>query len=255
MIHLLRFGFLSGLIYCLVKGAGVADTSGGGVEGLSYMAMALILGVATAVVWAPYFGERIAAPLTSALTNTEVTEMENETLKGIQSLSIHGWRRLAAWLCLVQCIRHPKLSAPAWMGLENSPEGSWLQKEFAWRVYGFTHPHRCVEAWKVLLRHGIKPPPHHEPTIVMFLKAHEPKPEKEQVPVELEAAPPSEALPRDARIQLFELDEEFKEVIGQRRAAAEQAAKLERPKTPPPPVKAKSGPDASSARDALEAGA
>src|SRR5688500_679513 len=62
----------------------------------------VIVGLANAMVWAPYFGEKLADPLTGGTVNAEYKEPRNILMKLIRACEERGSRDLVCWLCFVQ---------------------------------------------------------------------------------------------------------------------------------------------------------
>ena len=72
MLILLRILFGAGLAYGFRKAwenARVAPDTGD-LTNAFYLAFCVIMAIANAVVWAPYFGSRLSDPLTGALTRS-----------------------------------------------------------------------------------------------------------------------------------------------------------------------------------------
>src|ERR1041385_8714084 len=64
-----------------------------------WVAVVVILAIANAAVWAPYFGEKLADPLTGATVNAEYKEPKNLLLCFIRFCEKRGDRSLVCWLC------------------------------------------------------------------------------------------------------------------------------------------------------------
>src|ERR1041385_8184383 len=74
-----------------------------------WVAVVVILAIANAAVWAPYFGEKLADPLTGAAVESEYKEPRNFLLKLIRRCEKHGHRSLVASLCFFEGVRTPHL--------------------------------------------------------------------------------------------------------------------------------------------------
>lgn len=222
MLLALRILFPLAFVLCLLKGAALNGPASAAwdVNSLFYAALALFTALGTGLAWAPYVGEKIAEPLTSILTSGEAVEGENHLVKLINALLKRGWRRTALWLCFAESLRHAHAPAAPWIGLKSSKAGSWLEREFAWMVYRFNHAQHCVEAWRILKRHGIQPPQHHDPMVQLFIQADEQPPNEPRASLMLQPAPPPPRLRRDPRIRLFEIDEGSMSLTLEEREAA-----------------------------------
>ncbi len=209
MLLIFRILFPLGFVLCLLKGAAMSSgaKTGWDVDGLFYAVLALFMAMGTGMVWASYLGEKIAEPLTNMLTSGNVIEGENHVARLINALFKRGWRRMALCVCFLESLRHPHAPSVPWVGLKNSPPGSWLEREFAWMVYRFSNAQHCVEAYRVLRRHGIKPGLHADPMVMLFIQADEQLPKEAHAPMAIPPAGPAPALQRDPRIRLFEIDE------------------------------------------------
>src|SRR5262245_66579761 len=66
-----------------------------------YLAFCVILALANAVVWAPYFADRVSGPLTGMMTRGGYADRRNLLLGLIHWLERRGSRRLTRWLCFL----------------------------------------------------------------------------------------------------------------------------------------------------------
>lgn len=177
--------------------AGVGDMTGA-----FYAGLWVILAIANALVWAPYFGSKLADPLTGVLTRGQFKERKNYVLRLIHWLEKRQFRRSTAAACFFQGILHPERPAAFVLGLKNSKPGSWLEKVYAQEVFRFENAQNCVQAYLSLRRHGIDPGLHRNPDINLVLmsldRTAKADPEKLLVPT---ASAPE--LKRNPRIQLF----------------------------------------------------
>jgi hypothetical protein len=172
-----------------------------------YLAICVILAMANAVVWAPYFGDRMSAPLTGMITQGTYADRKNLLLQLIHWLERRRLRRLTRWFCFLEGVHHPERPAAFVVGLKHAAKGSWLEKIYALALFRFDNAQNCLLAYEALRRHGIDPRPHHNPGVNILLmsldREVQPAPESVSVP----PAPPPSALKRDHRIKLFEMDE------------------------------------------------
>lgn len=210
MVIILRF-LLPGLfVWCLLQGAQEAGSGASAWElnGFGYLVMALFLALGSAIVLAPFIGEKIAEPLTQVLTAGDVPELEDASAKLAAIMFKRGWRITALGYCLTHSLQSSKSPMIPWLGLQNSRPGSWLEREFAWSVYGFNHALRCIEAYRVLQRHGIRPPVHPDPMVAVYIKSSEQMPKDSGPPVPLPEPAKPPGLQRDPRIRLFDMTED-----------------------------------------------
>lgn len=210
MVIILRF-LLPGLfVWCLLQGAQEAGSGASAWElnGFGYLVMALFLALGSAIVLAPFIGEKIAEPLTQVLTAGDVPELEDASAKLAAIMFKRGWRITALAYCLTHSLQSSKSPMIPWLGLQNSRPGSWLEREFAWSVYGFNHALRCIEAYRVLQRHGIRPPVHPDPMVAVYIKSSEQMPKDSGPPVPLPEPAKPPGLQRDPRIRLFDMTED-----------------------------------------------
>jgi hypothetical protein len=206
MLILLRILFGAGLAYGFKKAWENAQAAPetGDLTNAFYVAFCVILAIANAVVWAPYFGAKLSDPLTGAITKSTFVDRKNHLLRLVRWLDDRRHRRLALFFCFLEGVHHPDFPAAFVIGLSNARPGSWLEKVFALEVFRFDNAQHCMTAYEVLKRHGIDPRPHHNPEINMVLLSVErqvkPDPDKLAVPKAVESAP----LKRDRRIRLFQ---------------------------------------------------
>jgi hypothetical protein len=162
--------------------------------------------MANAVVWAPYFGDRVSGPLTGMMTRGTYVDRKNVLLSLIHWLERRHLRRLTRWSCFLEGVRHPERPAAFVIGLKHAAIGSWLEKVYALELFRFDNAQNCLLAYEALKRHGIDPRPHHNPVVNMLLLSLEREYQPAPQPVAVPPAPPAPALKRDPRIKLFEID-------------------------------------------------
>jgi hypothetical protein len=205
----LRILFGTALAYGLSKvwqnAQAAPDT--GDLANAFYLAACVILAVANAVVWAPFFGDMASGPLTGVITRSTYVDRKNYLLRFVHWLENRGFRRVTLWFCFLEGVHHPHRPAAFVIGLMNARPGSWFEKVYAWEVFKFDNARHCMEAYEALRRHGIDPRPHRNPEVNMVLVSleREVKPPAETIVVP--PAPPPPPLKRDPRIKLFDADE------------------------------------------------
>ena len=172
-----------------------------------YLAACVILATANALVWAPYFGDRVSGPLTGLMTQGTYADRKNLLLGLIHWFERHHLRRLTRWFCFLEGVHHPERPAAFVVGLRHAAKGSWLEKACALELFRFDNARNCLLAYEVLRRHRIDPRPHHNPEVNFLLLSLERKVRPEAEPVVVPPAPPAPALKRDRRIRLFDMDE------------------------------------------------
>ena len=205
----LRIMFGAGLAYGFIKVWQNAQTAPetGDLANAFYLALCVILAMANAVVWAPFFGDSLSEPLTGVITKSTYVDRKNYLLRFVHWLDNRGLRRPTLFFCFLEGIHHPDRPAAFVIGLKNARPGSRLERVYALEVFRFDNARHCMVAYEALRRHGIDPRPHHNAEINLLLVSLEreikPPPEKITVP----PAPPAPPPRRDRRIKLFDLDE------------------------------------------------
>jgi len=172
-----------------------------------YLAACVILAMANAVVWAPYFGDRVSGPLTGVITKGTYVDRKNLLLILIHWLERRRLRRLTRWFCFLEGVHHPERPAAFVIGLQHAAKGSWLEKVYALALFRFDNARNCLLAYEALRRHCIDPRPHHNPEVNMLLVSLEREVRPAPEPVVVPPALPAPALKRDPRIKLFDMDE------------------------------------------------
>jgi len=238
MIILLRILSLGAFGYLLWNGISTGSMQSSGVD-LSpgaFLAVMLVLAIFTAIVWAPYIGAKMAAPLTYTLTDGSYLEERNYAIALIRWLQRHGHRRLVLLGCFLEGLNRPKQPLAFMIGMKSAAPGSWLEKVFAREVFRFDNARHCVEAHQVLRRQGIDPGFHARAEVNLLLLAKDTPPAPDRLPRELPVAPPPPSLQRNQRIRLFddELNTTPKEpvVTPSAPASAEAAPAVAVTKTP-----------------------
>ena len=204
MLILLRIIF-GALMYYAFKEAQMnarLNPMSGDLSNAYWVAVVVILALCNAFVWAPYFGEKLADPLTGATVDAEYKESKNWLLKIIRKCEKNGLRGLAAMLCFIEGVRRPYLPTAFVIGMNTARKGSWLEKVYAKEVFKFSNAQHCLTAYNVLKTHGIDPRPHATPgvNLVLISSEHEVKPTPPSMGVP--EAPPPPKLERDPRIDI-----------------------------------------------------
>ena len=172
-----------------------------------YLAVCVILAMANAVVWAPYFGDRVSGQLVGTMISGTYADRKNALLRLIHWLERRNLRRLTRWFCFLEGVHHPERPAAFVIGLKHAAKGSWLEKVYALALFRFDNAQNCLRAYETLKHHRIDPRPHHNPEVNMLLLSIEREVQPAPEPVSVPPAPPAPALKRDQRIKLFEMDE------------------------------------------------
>jgi hypothetical protein len=194
MLIILRIIFGAALIYELAQAVSSAPSShgAGDTTGAYYLATCVILGLLNAIVWAPYFGDKLSGPLTGTITKSTYVERTNLVLRLIHWLDARRYRRATVLLCFLEGVRHPKLPAAFIIGLNRAKLGSWLEKVYAREVFRFNNSQNCVQAYLALKRHGIDPRPHPSQAInIALLSLERPsRPDPQNIAVPPRSGPP-----------------------------------------------------------------
>lgn len=204
MLVILRIIF-GGLIYWAFKEArmnALINPMYGDLSNAYWVAVVVILAIANAMVWAPYFGEKVADPLTGGTINAEYKEPKNWLLKLIRICEKHNMRRAVGFLCFVEGVRAPYLPTAFVIGMNNARPGSWFEKIYAKEVFKFNNVQNCMRAFTLLKRHGIDPRPHAMPGVNLALYSLEHEVRATPEPLDVPEAPPPPKLERDKRIDI-----------------------------------------------------
>lgn len=197
--------FFGALMYMALKEAkanAALDPMYGDLTNAFWVAVVVFLGMANGVVWAPYFAEKVADPLTGGLVESEYKDEKRWMILFIRMCANRNMRGLTRGLCFLEGCRTPWLPTAFNIGLANSEEGSWFEKIFATEVFKFNNAQNCLTAYRALKRHGIDPRPHHSPGVNLLIisNEHEVKERPEDLPVPPAPEPPK--LQRNKRIEL-----------------------------------------------------
>ncbi|MBU6401259.1 MAG: hypothetical protein KGS61_13165 [Verrucomicrobia bacterium] len=208
MLVILRIVFGAALLYGLfeVRQNAQSNPETGDLMNAFFLAVCVIAGILNAIVWAPYFGARIAEPLTGVLTTGPGYDPRNRVMRLILWCERRGYRWLSLGLCFLEGVRHPMSPAAFVVALRQVKPGGWWEGIYAREVFRFSNTQHCLQAYEILKRLGLDPGPHPRPEVNLVLhslgKPVAPEPARLDVP----RAPQTMPLKRDPRIQLFEPD-------------------------------------------------
>jgi hypothetical protein len=186
-----------------VANARAAPDTGDGANAV-LLALALLIGLANAAVWAPFFGSKLSEPLTMTFTDGAPYEHRTRLLNRARQSDQAGRRRAAVWLCLFESLLHPNQPAAYLIGLKNAQPGSWFERYCALHVFRFDNASNSVAAYRILRKHGMDPRPHRNAEINAILLSLERKPSTTAAPIALQLATAQPKLQRDRRIRLFD---------------------------------------------------
>lgn len=206
MLAILRVLFGFALFAVFGKAVEVAGPTAQteGTTDAGYLALAVIIGIANAVVWAPWVGRWMADPLTGAFTAGHPADFTNSTLQLAHKLALRRWRRSALFFAFLEGVRHPDLPGAFVLGMGQARSGSWLEKVFAKEVWRFENAENCLRAWKILQRHGVEPDMHRKPEVHLLILAQRREvPPTPEVLVVRPAAPAPKPV-RNPGIRIFE---------------------------------------------------
>src|SRR5437870_13439304 len=82
-----------------------------------WVAVVVFLAIANSMVWAPYFGEKLADPLTGGTIDAEYKEPKNWMLKLIRKCEKYRLRSITTALCFMECVRKPYYPAAYVIGM------------------------------------------------------------------------------------------------------------------------------------------
>jgi len=206
MLVLLRIA-LTGAFVWLLWSASVESSANleNDVVNAGRFALAIVVGFAAALTWAPLFGELIAGPVTGLMNDGSVSGHNPWLVRKAQAYAYRGRRRLAVLLSFIAGVLRPNLPAPFVVGMDNSRPGSWLELAFAREVWRFNNVANCIRAHDLMvLNHDVKPPAHPVPEITLALLAHVRPPHETPEDLPLPPAPPPPPLQRNPRIRIFD---------------------------------------------------
>lgn len=206
MLVLLRIIFGVGMLYAIqfaVDTSHETPLSHTNVQHVTIpMVILLFLGVANAIVWAPVVGNMIASPIAGSFTRSSFSWKRSRLYKHLLKLEARKKFNQVAWNAYFSGwfrSREPELF---YMGMKNARPGGFLQKYFAYKVYGFLHGIRCLEAYFILSSLGENPPKHREQSINALIIAATKTRSKSNERVNVPCVPPAQELIRNEKISL-----------------------------------------------------
>lgn len=203
MLVVLRFIFTGLFIWLLLHLESDSPNLEGDVSNAGWLAAAVITGIATAVVWAPWIGTRIATPLTDVMVDGTVIVDDRLLLRWIHRCERRGWRSLGVILCFIEGVREPDLPGAFVFGMNMAKPGSWLESAFARRVYDFNNVFHCVRALEILrFWHGIDPGQHPQVEVRLAVLSTEISVRPAQPMLAVPSAPLPQTLKRNTAIRL-----------------------------------------------------
>jgi hypothetical protein len=158
--------------------------------------------IANAMVWAPYFGEKVADPLTGGTINSEYRESSSFLLRLIRAAQRCGLRDVVCWLCFLEGVRAPYLPTAFVIGMQAAREGSWFEKIYAREVFKFNNAQNCLAAFKILKSHGIDPRPHAMPGVNLLLISSEHEVKHSPAALDVPESAPPPKIERNPRIDI-----------------------------------------------------
>ena len=205
MLIILRILFTGAFIYCVLQARdnGRNNLVAGDLENAYWLAACVMLAILCAMVWAPFFGEKVADPISGGLVNSDPIDRKNRLLQIIRWLeSNERAPGLIRYLCFVEGVRRPWMPTAFNIGLSHSKPGSWFEKIYARELFRFNNVENCMRAFAALQRHGIDPRPHPNPDVNTVLMANERGAAPEPNAVQMAPAPPAPTLKRNERIRI-----------------------------------------------------
>lgn len=174
------------------------------VTNAGWFALAVVVGFAASLTWAPLLGEVVAGPVTGLMKDGSPSDGNSWLIGFIRRCEARGWRRLTVGLAFTEGVLRPNLPAAFIIGMHNARPCSWLERVFAQEVWTFNHVGNCVRAHDVLaLRHDRRPAVHPVPEVNLALMAHLRVPPRAAEILPVPPAPPMPPLKRRRSIRLF----------------------------------------------------
>jgi hypothetical protein len=205
MLVLFRFFLTSLFLWLIVKlSRQAAENLDDDVSNAGLFALAVVVGFAASITWAPVLGRLIAGPMTGLMNDGNVSEDRTWLIRFARRCEAREWPRMAVLAAFAEGVRHPNLPAAFVVGMNNARPGSWLEKVFAREVWRFNNITNCVRAHEILrTRHHIDPGTHEQAEINLALMSQVREPAPPLPPLAVPAAPPAPLPKRNARIRLF----------------------------------------------------
>jgi hypothetical protein len=201
MLFTLRVFFTGLFLWLIASAAGKAGASDLGDAGR--FALAIGVGIVSAITWAPFFGEVLAGPMTGVMLDGSPSIETGWMLRAARRFEARKWRRAAVLLAFCEGVRHPNLPGAFIVGMNNAAPGGWLQKAFAREVWRNNHVGNCIRAHAILEEeHGVTPGIHPSPEVTLALQSRvrSPRPAPAILPVPTAERP---VLKRNPGIRLF----------------------------------------------------
>lgn len=205
MLVILRIIFTGLFLYCVIEARDNARNNlvAGDLQNAYWVGAGVLVAILCAIVWAPYFGERIADPISGGLVNSDPIDRKNRLLQLIRWLEKKERAPgLIRFLCFIEGVRAPWLPTAFNIGLSHSKPGSWFEKIYARELFRFNNVENCVRAFTALQRHGIDPRPHANPDVNTILLAMDRSAAPGPEVMHVAPAPPPPTLKRNERIRI-----------------------------------------------------
>jgi hypothetical protein len=156
MMVLLRIFFTTwwGYIFVSFLNSSLQNTLDHDVSLIKEMALLVLLGIPTSIVWTPWLADRLCGPLMGVITDSTYEDPVDTVGKLLFWADVNGHHKTAVLMALLKRLEG-KDSRVYRIGLRNSREGSILQKYFAIGLFTCSNAQYCVEALDVLKRHGL----------------------------------------------------------------------------------------------------
>jgi hypothetical protein len=211
MMGLLRIGFLGLFIYYikLVSLLEPVAPTGSLLRDLPLIGEFLFVGLVTAVLWAPWFGEKLAGTVTGSMVSHDSdADATYGSYRAIHWLRHHRLRHIAMCWCIFEGLNRPWLPHAFAQGMKMAKKKFWLAAVFAREVYRFSNVYNCFEAHQILVSRGSKPRLHKLQEINLFIVESQKEIRPPRDPLPPPEHVPDPPMKRDKRIELFDDEEE-----------------------------------------------
>lgn len=166
--------------------------------------LAIVVGFAAAITWAPLIGRKIAGPLTGTMTDGSVAHDTTGLIRWARRFEARKWRWATLLLCFCEGVRHPDLPAAFVVGMNNARPGSWLRKVFARETWKFHNVANCLKAHHILAEEfNVRLTSHPVPEVNLAIRGGLREERPEPAALSVPTAPPARPLQRKAGIRLF----------------------------------------------------
>lgn len=211
MIFLLRIASLAVFVY-YAKEVSVMQPvapTGSLLQDLPLIGEFLFVALFNAVLWAPWFGEKLSATVTGSIVSHDSdADATYWSHRAIHWLRHHRFRRVALCWCVLEGLNRPWMPHPFAEGMKMAKKDSWLAAVFAREVYRFSNVYNCLEAYRILKRRGPKPGLHKLQEINLFIVESEKEVRPAREPLPAPDHVPDPPMKRDRRIELFDGEDE-----------------------------------------------